>query len=310
MRVLVFGAGVLGSLYAAKLKSSGQDVTILARGERAEQVSRWGIILQDGASGARTATSLPVIAELAPEDSYDLIMVLVRRDQVPGVLPQLAANRSPAVLFMTNNAAGAADLAALLGRERVLLGFPGAGGARRGHVVQYQLVSGRTQPTTLGELSGEVTPRLRSIAGMLNAAGFPTAFSSDMEAWLKTHAVLVAPIANAFYYAGCNYQLAKSTEALRLLIGAVREGLRALGALGVPVLPRRVRILRWLPDWLLIQILSRSFATRRAELVMWQHANNARPEMQALTTEVQALLRSAGLPTPCFDRLCPKAPEG
>ncbi len=30
MKILVYGAGVLGSLYAARLRESGQDVSILA----------------------------------------------------------------------------------------------------------------------------------------------------------------------------------------------------------------------------------------------------------------------------------------
>ncbi|WP_241080673.1 ketopantoate reductase family protein [Natranaerofaba carboxydovora] len=34
MKVLFFGAGVLGSLYAAKMKEAGLDVTIVARGNR------------------------------------------------------------------------------------------------------------------------------------------------------------------------------------------------------------------------------------------------------------------------------------
>jgi 2-dehydropantoate 2-reductase len=34
VKILVYGAGVLGSLYAAKLAESENDVTILARGQR------------------------------------------------------------------------------------------------------------------------------------------------------------------------------------------------------------------------------------------------------------------------------------
>ncbi len=34
MKILVYGAGNIGSLYAALLKESGQDVSILARGKR------------------------------------------------------------------------------------------------------------------------------------------------------------------------------------------------------------------------------------------------------------------------------------
>jgi 2-dehydropantoate 2-reductase len=303
MRLLVFGAGVLGSLYAARLKDAGHDVTILARGARAEEIRRHGIVLEDEKTGRRTETWLPVITELVPEDVYACVLVLVRREQIAAALPQLAANKTASVLFMTNNAGGPEPLAAALGRERVLLGFPGAGGAREGHVVRCSLTAAERQPTTLGELDGTVTPRLHAIAGALQAAGFPTAFSPNMDAWLKTHAVMVSPIAGAFYYAGDNYKLAESAEGLRLLIAAAREGLRALQLLQIPIEPAQVRILRWVPAWLLRMVLRRTLSTRRAELVLWRHAQHARAEMEFLAAEVRQLLKRAGRPTPASDRL-------
>lgn len=300
MRILVFGAGVLGSLYAARLKASGQDVTVLARGIRAGELRAHGIVLEDETTGRRTVTALPVITELAWDDIYDLIVVIVRRDQLTSTLPQLAANRSPSVLFMANNAGGPSELVGALGPERVLMGFVGAGGAREGHVVRCRLAAG---PSTLGELTGAVTPRLQAIAGALQGAGFPTAFSPNIDAWLKTHAVLVTPIANAMYFAGDNYRLARSSEGLRLMVGAIQEGLRALDVLQIPVEPRKYRILRRLPTWLLVAMLRRVFATQGAELVMWRHANVARSEMKLLTAEVGALIQQAGVPAPAFDRL-------
>ncbi|HYF92119.1 MAG TPA: 2-dehydropantoate 2-reductase N-terminal domain-containing protein [Symbiobacteriaceae bacterium] len=307
MRVLVFGAGVLGTLYAARLKDAGHDVTILARGERAGQLNRHGAVLEDEATGRRTVTKLPVITELGRGDIYDVIFVIVRRDQLLSTLPPLAENRSPSVLFMVNNAGGPAPLVKALGQERVLLGFAGAGGTREGHVVRCRVVSGRTQPTTLGELSGAVTPRLREIRAMLRRAGFPVAFSPDMDAWLKTHAALVCPIANAFYYAGDNYRLAESEEGLRLLVDAVREGLRALGRLGIPIEPGKYRALLWVPAGLAVWVLRRAFATRRAELVLWRHARAARSEMQLLAEEMRGLIRESGVQAPAFDRLYPYA---
>lgn len=38
MKVLFFGAGVLGSLYAAKLHEAGTNVTLVARGSRYEEL--------------------------------------------------------------------------------------------------------------------------------------------------------------------------------------------------------------------------------------------------------------------------------
>ncbi len=49
MKILIYGAGVIGSLFAAKLFFSGQDVTVLARGKRFEEISKqWSGTLKKG----------------------------------------------------------------------------------------------------------------------------------------------------------------------------------------------------------------------------------------------------------------------
>jgi hypothetical protein len=89
-------------------------------------------------TGRRTTTQVPLVDRLRPEDSYDLAIVIVRRNQIPSLLPVLAGNhRIPSVLFLSNNAAGEQDMIEALGRECVLIGMPNAGGAREGHVVRY-----------------------------------------------------------------------------------------------------------------------------------------------------------------------------
>ena len=51
MKILVFGPGVIGTLYAARLQESGQLVTVLARGERLAEIRRHGLTLEDVVSG-------------------------------------------------------------------------------------------------------------------------------------------------------------------------------------------------------------------------------------------------------------------
>lgn len=46
LNVLVYGAGVLGSLYAARLQQSGCNVSILARGQRLAELREHGIVLE------------------------------------------------------------------------------------------------------------------------------------------------------------------------------------------------------------------------------------------------------------------------
>ena len=54
MKILVYGAGNIGSLYAAKLKNAGNDVAILATGKRLSEIRERGILLQDFLSGDET----------------------------------------------------------------------------------------------------------------------------------------------------------------------------------------------------------------------------------------------------------------
>lgn len=44
-RILFLGAGVIGSIYAGKLALPGQDVTLLARGKRLEELQQKGLVL-------------------------------------------------------------------------------------------------------------------------------------------------------------------------------------------------------------------------------------------------------------------------
>ena len=305
MNILFYGAGVLGSLYAARLHEAGQQVSILARGQRLADIREHGIVLEDGDTGERTTTRVNVVERLALVDAYDLVVVLMRKNHIAAILPVLAANHhTPNILFMGNNAAGPGAMTEALGQDRVLLGFPGAGGYREGHKIIYKIVPGRQQSTTFGELDGSTTPRLERIVAAFKAAGFPVAISPNMDAWLKTHLAEVSPTANALYMAsGDNYQLARNHEGLVLMVRAIREGYRVLQALDVPITPANHRVFSWIPEPILVAILRRVLNTKTAEIEIAGHANVARDEFKEHADDFRALARSTDVPTPAMERL-------
>ena len=305
MKILVYGAGVLGSLYAARLQKAGVSVCILARGKRLDEIREHGIVLVEQESGQRMTTFVHAVAKLQPEDDYDLVVVLVRKNQLPAVLESLADNHCvPTYLFMVNNAAGPGLLIDAIGRERIMLGFPGAGGIRCGHEIIYRQVSGHVQGAPIGELDGAFTPRLAAVLAVFNQSGLPTQNHPNIDAWLKNHVALVSPIANAIYAAGGDvHQLARMPVVLSWMVNAVREGLLVLNDLGVPITPARFHLLRFLPVPLLVGILRLAMDTKAAETVLAAHANAARDEMQVLANEFALLAAQSGRPTPAIDRL-------
>ena len=72
-RILVFGAGVIGSNLAADLFASGCDVTLLARGEWADIIEKTGLTIQSAFLPGKRTYRIPVIRELRADNEFDVI---------------------------------------------------------------------------------------------------------------------------------------------------------------------------------------------------------------------------------------------
>ena len=114
MKILVFGAGVIGVVYAWQLSEAGQDVTLLVRPGRKQEIERKGIPISClDARGQKKHISTvyhpQLVEDFSPADSYELILVCVKRNQLNGALPSLAEKAGDAdILFMQNNWSGTA----------------------------------------------------------------------------------------------------------------------------------------------------------------------------------------------------------
>jgi ketopantoate reductase len=307
-KILVYGAGPLGSLFAARLQQGGNDVSILARGQRLDGLREYGIVLVDVQTEEQTVTRVNVVETLAPDDAYDLVLVIMRKNHALQILPVLAANRhTPNVLFLMNNAAGPGALVEALGQERVLIGFPNSAGYREGHIVHC--LTGTEDDKAyvpFGEVDGRITERTREVARILESApGFGAEIRTDMDAWLKYHVALLFPsLAPALYAAGVdNYRLARTRDLVLLAIRAVREGFRVLRSLGLPVTPSKFKVIEWLPEPILIPLVQRLLANPLMETALVRHAEAARDEVQHLIGEFMVLARTTSVPTPTIDRL-------
>ena len=64
MKILVYGAGNIGSLYAGLLKESGQDVSILAREKRSADIREHGIQLENVVTGKETTVRVQAVGRL------------------------------------------------------------------------------------------------------------------------------------------------------------------------------------------------------------------------------------------------------
>lgn len=301
MKILFFGAGVLGSLYAARLHDAGMDVTIVARGKRFEEIKEHGIVLEKFNTGRQSVSWVKVVNQMPYDEYFDLCVVLIQRTQIEEALPVLASNpHIPSFLFMHNTVKGFEPLIDAVGGERVLIGHANAGGERRGHLVQYM----SSQKMTMGELDGSKSERLLQIAAAFKSGGFGVEFNSNMDAWKRYHMALGCPMVNAMYMAGsCNYTLSKDREALNKFVKATRESFKVLEELGYPVEPKKMRQLSIMPDFLVLALFKLVFGMKIMDIGGARHARNAREEMIKLSQEFLELADKAGMEVPTLREL-------
>ncbi len=302
MRILVLGAGVIGSVYAGKLQQAGHDVVLLARGSRLADLHEHGLVLEDAQSGHRDVLAVPGLSGIPAGDRYDLVIVPVRSEQLSSTLPILTAmtDRSD-VLFFGNTIGREAELTGALG-DRALFGFPAASGVRDGPVVRYVLI--KQQTTMLGDPRRTMTPRAKHLQAVFHDAGFDTKISTNIDNWMLGHTAFVVPIAFALYRVGTDAgKLATDLDTIRLMVRATREAFTALRASGNTEIPTNLQTLYRLPTVFVVAYWRRVLASPRGELWFAAHSRTAVQEMRILADELMAALRNIGQSTPALDLL-------
>ncbi len=290
MKILIVGAGLIGTVYGAQLGAAGDDVSALAHGARTDEMAREGLRARDVL--ADTVIDSPVaVVDQADEDTFDLVLVALRRETLQSAAAQLAKlSASPLVLFFGNNPGGRAGLPVNVPGP-VALGFPGVGGVIRAGIADYVRIS--QQPTTLGQ---NPDPRLDQFQRVLSARGFPVRRVPDLSGWLAYHAVFIACVSAALYRCQTDpRRLAHDRRELRLMCRAITEGFQVLRTQGIVGLPRNLALLHARAmQSVAVRYWAHYMCSPIAEFALAAHCRHAEPEMRALAHDVLARLPDDG----------------
>ncbi len=303
MKILVFGAGPLGSLLAARLFQGGHEVALLARGKRLENLEKHGVVLRSWPTEETESVRVPIVAAFSPKDLYDLVLVVMRKNSALKILPLLSRNKKvPTFLFLMNNAAGPGAFIDALGKNRVMMGFPGAAGYRDGHaIVHLNGAPGRPAGVVMGEVDGGTSTRLEKITQELEKGLYvEAAIEPFMDAWSKYHVALLFPsLAPALYLCGNdNLRMSRTRDALVLALRGIKEGFVVLKRLGYPVRPKYLKRFLLIPEPLAVSFLRKAIKNPRMEVAMVRHAEVIRDEIQQLNAEFLDLVEQSGMFTP------------
>jgi ketopantoate reductase len=308
MKILVFGAGVIGTTYAWQLSEAGFDVSLLVRKLRLVRYSHSGVTINCTDMRGRRKEFIKTVFRPKTVDrldvnvKYDLIIMAVKNFQLNDALPYVARYSGNAhILFMGNLWNEFEMIARHLPSGRYFFGFPAmAGGGRTDNGVNCLLF--KKGNTMLGEPDGKTSQRLLETARILGQAGLQPKILGNIVPWLKAHYIWPAGTFGAICKAGNARLFSENPKLVRHSVRAIREGFKVCRAKGVN--PKRMfpYSLFYLPGFLLNPLLKRSYNKEMQE-VMDGHMKHGFDEMKKQYTDVMRDGKELGIEMPYWTSL-------
>ncbi len=172
MRICMIGSGAMGSVYGGLIADAGYDVTLVdPRQDHIDVVRRNGLIV-DGVRG-RHVVKLPAVITHEGLPPCDVAIVFTDTNNTAAAAREAGEVLKPDgfALTLQNGIGNVEVLVEALGAARVTAGVTMNSGAFPEPGRASYTNAGMT---SLGELDGRITPRVQTLAKMLNDAGIET----------------------------------------------------------------------------------------------------------------------------------------
>lgn len=183
MNIVVMGAGAIGSLYGAFL-SKNNDVVLIGRNPHISTVKKHGLKI-DG----KTKLKVKLNAETSINNSdapVDLLILTVKSYDTKNAIMQAKPliGKKTAVLSLQNGLNNIDKIKEIVDQKNIILGVTTDGALFLEPGFIKHTGEGKT---IIGELNGEKTRRIESIANIFNKSKIETSISNDIlkDIWIK-----------------------------------------------------------------------------------------------------------------------------
>lgn len=303
MRILMFGRGVIATIYGSALQAAGHDVEFYVRpGRAAEYGNHVRMDLIDARRtplGRRVQQTVPVRLRESVDagDGFDLVVLSVAHHRLPEAAAFLAPRVGDATVLVLGNV-WEEPLAAVspLPAAQVVFGFPQAGGGFGEDGVLRGALMGAV---ILGTAGSTPSARELDVQAAFRQAGFRVRTERHLREWLWLHFVADVGMHAQGRRSGGLAHMIGDREALREALLTSRELLPVLHARGVDLRRHKGAMLAYrLPG---LTAAAMAWATAHlsiAQVSLAAHTDPNAAEPQAVLRDALQEARRLGVPTP------------
>ncbi|MDR1091026.1 MAG: ketopantoate reductase family protein [Prevotella sp.] len=267
MKILIYGAGVIGCTYGWQLSKAGYDTTVLVRERKKEQIERDGINIhctdfRYGKKKTGQAVFRPkVIDKLSPDNDFEYIIVSVRNPHLKEVLPVLKHSAGKANILFFMNILDFGEIDKYLSSKQYFVGFPFmVGGCKENGYINSIISGSKYSKTMLGELNGENSERVQAIASAMESAGMKPFVSYQIKNWLIPHGVFIAALSAGIIKAGGTMEaFIDNTKIVKDTIKDIRRGFQICAERGIDPRKEKVNKLYYLPLFISVPVVKKIF---------------------------------------------------
>jgi 2-dehydropantoate 2-reductase len=191
MRIAVFGTGGAGGYFGAHLARAGEEIVFIARGEHLQAIREQGLRVET------TAGEFVVRSEATDDPAQagmvDVVIVGVKTWQLTDAARAMLPMMTPQTFAvpLQNGVEAAAQLAAVLGEDRVLGGLCGTISrvTSPGHILSL----GETNFIKFGELDNRPSERVRRLRQAFERAGVKAEVPASIQVAMWEKFIFVTP---------------------------------------------------------------------------------------------------------------------
>lgn len=296
MKILIYGAGVIGCTYGWQLAKAGCDITILVRPEKKQNIEKHGINIHcsDFRSGEEEVNDFvfnpKVIDTILPDNDFEYIIVSVGCHRLKEILPILKESSGKAhILFFQNLWHTDFELIdKYLSNSRCFFGFPFmAGGGKNKNDIESIISGSKYSRTMLGERDGKVSKRIETICNIMEKANMKPLISKQIKMWLVPHYAFIACISAGIINAGGSMDdFIFKTNIIKNSVRAIQDSFLICKQAGYNPKKEKVNRIYYMPLFICIPVIKKIFRNKSMGMMFDNFLDTSIEEIREMINNV------------------------